>query len=323
MGTYCILTNATAQTSRIEYTTILQLNPGEQINNLLTCWVPDEQAAPSRIVIQQPGGSYAMITGGIRKDNLTQQQIYDAPPCKYYDPFKPPKDSHLQFGRLLPNGKWNIRTEKKDYGTYDNIHYMRESGNRFVAVVSVEKKQFFFINSDGQKTLLDGRPESLITNRDLSRSAVVLASAQGPSIEEVNKMSKDDQAAFYEKKHHELSRQVWLNDNSTFTVMRDSRLYFDMSGRHFIEIQPKAFYIDGKPCQRNISGGGTQLFVSQDGSDWAYFYLIYLSFKNNTNIQNAFNPFLTTEDGKEYLNWFMVQKENNSTVLRHAKRQWR
>jgi len=231
--------------------------------------------------------------------------------CPNADPNKVPKESYTGYSKLLA------------HGAYSKVLFMRESGNRFVAVVADDKKQHFFINSEGQKTLLDGKPDNLITNQDLSRAAVVLADKQAPSIEQVNNMPRDQQVAFFEKmRTTDLTRKVWLNDNTTFTVLKKSRLSFDISGRHFIEIQPKTFYVDGVPFQRNISGGGTQVFVSADGKDWAYFYMIYLSFKNNTNIQHVFNPFVTTEDGKEYLNWFTVQKENNSTVLKHGKRQW-
>jgi len=309
--TSCLLTNLSAQSSRIEYRTIVKLNPGEQINDLLTCWRPDEKAAPSHIVIQQSNGTFSTITNNARQDNLTREQVTSSFTCPNADPNKVPKESYTGYSKLLANG------------AYSKVLFMRESGNRFVAVVADDKKQHFFINSEGQKTLLDGKPDNLITNQDLSRAAVVLADKQAPSIEQVNNMPRDQQVAFFEKmRTTDLTRKVWLNDNTTFTVLKKSRLSFDISGRHFIEIQPKTFYVDGVPFQRNISGGGTQVFVSADGKDWAYFYMIYLSFKNNTNIQHVFNPFVTTEDGKEYLNWFTVQKENNSTVLKHGKRQW-
>ena len=55
----CILTNLSAQTSRIDYRTIVKLNPGEEIDNLLTCWRPDEKSNPSQVVIRQPGGTFS------------------------------------------------------------------------------------------------------------------------------------------------------------------------------------------------------------------------------------------------------------------------
>ncbi|MDO6430786.1 hypothetical protein Q4E93_09310 [Flavitalea sp. BT771] len=309
--TSCILPHLSAQSSRIEYRTIVKLTPAEQINNLLTCWKPNEKAAPSLIVIQQSNGTFSIISDNTRKDNLTREQVSASFICPNTDPNKVPKESYTGYSKLLANG------------AYSKVLFMRESGNRFVAVVADDKKQFFFINSEGQKTLLDGKPDNLITNQDVSRAAVVLADKQATPMEEVNKMSHDQQIAFFEKmRTTDLTRKVWLSDNKTFTVLKKSRLSFDVSGRHFIEIQPKTFYIDGVPCQKDISGGGTQLFVSPDGKDWAYCYMIYLSFKNNTNLQNVFNPFITIEDGKEYLNWFIVQKENNSTLLKHGKRQW-
>jgi hypothetical protein len=300
-----------AQTSRIDYRTILKLNPGEEIDNLLTCWRPDEMSNPSQVVIRQPGGTYSTLTHGARKDNLTREQVTSSFTCPNTDPNRVPKESYTGYSKLLANG------------AYTKVLFMRESGNRFVAVVADDKKQFFFISSEGQRSPLDGKPDNLITNQDLSRAAVVLADKQAMPIEEVNKMSHDQQIAFFEKmRTTDLTRKVWLNDNKTFTVLKKSRLSFDISGRHFIEIRPRIFYIDGVPCQKDISGGGTQLFVSPNGKDWAYYYMIYLSFENNTNIQNVFNPFITKEDGKEYLNWFTVQKEQNSTVLKQGKRQW-
>jgi len=317
-----ILHRAPAQTPRIEYTTILKLNPGEEIVNLLSCWKPDGNRMPSQIVIRTSNNTYSTISNGLRKNNLTYEQV--ATPACNDNAYKVQKDSYSNpFRHLLPNGMYSIHDEKKDYGTYDNIHSMRVSGNRFVAVVSEGKNKYFFLDSEGQKILLDGRPESLITNEDLSRSAVVLADEKGPTVEELNNMPKNEQLAFFEKRHtSDLTRKVWLNDGSTFTVQRKSRLLFDVSGRHFIEIQPQAFYIDGKPYQRNISGARTQLFVNPDGTDWAWFSDIYMGFKNNTNFQNVFHPFLTTEGGKDCLNWFTVQKENTVSVLKLGQRRW-
>jgi hypothetical protein len=320
-----ILHKAPAQTSRIAYTTILKLNPGEEINNLLSCWKPDGNKMPSQIVIQTSNNIFSTISKGVRKDNLTYAQVA-AGNCND-NPYKVQRDSYSNpFRRLLPNGKYNIHDEKKDYGTYDNIHSMRASDTRFVAVVSEGKgrdAKYFFLESEGQKTPLDGRPESLITNDDLSRSAVVLADGKGPTDEELNNMPKNEQIAYFEKRRAtDLTRKVWLNDGTTFTVQRKSRLLFDVAGHHFIEIQPQAFYIDGKPYQRNISDTRTQLFVSPDGTDWAWFCQIYMGFKNNTYLQNVFHPFLTTEDGKECLNWFIVQKENTVSVLKLCQRRW-
>jgi hypothetical protein len=72
--------------------------------------------------------------------------------------------------------------------------------------------------------------------------------------------------------------------------------------------------------KRDVSGGGTQLFVNQSGSNWAYFFMIYLSFKDNFTIKSALHPFVTTEDGKEWLNWFMVEKAGSETILKMGRR---
>jgi len=304
---YSILDNAGAQ--KIEYTTILNLAPGEEVNNLLSCWIPDGNKMPTQLVIRQRDGNYSTISVGVRKNDLTYNQVV-ATRCNSEDAYKVPKDSYSNpFRRLLPNGMYNIRSEKKDFGSYDDIFRMRVAGNRFVAIVAEGKgktAQYYFLDSDGQKTALNGRPTDLVTNQNLSRSAVVLA-GKGTSLEE----SSSD-----------ITRQVWLNDNRTLTVGRESRLSFDISGRHFIEVQIKTFYIDGKPWQRNISGGGTLLYVSPDGAEWAYFYQIYMGLSNNSYFQNVFHPFVTTEEGKECLNWFIVQKEKNNSVVKLGQRKW-
>src|SRR4051812_16327913 len=89
--TSCILTNLSAQSSRIEYRTIVKLNPGEQVDDLLTCWRPDEKSTPSQIVIRQAGGTYSTITSGARKDDLTREQVTSAFTCPNTDPNKVPK----------------------------------------------------------------------------------------------------------------------------------------------------------------------------------------------------------------------------------------
>jgi len=307
--TACLTQALDAQTSRITYTTLAKLNAGEQVDHLLSCWQPDTGKGPSILVIQEPGNTYATIIDGIRKDHLTREQVMSVRTCQP-DHFAPPKNVYIKpAGLQLPPST--------------NVLFLREAGPRYVAVVATEKKEYFFLDSENRKTKLNGRPADLITNSDLTRCAVVLVDDQQPSVQQVNKMAKNDQVAFFEKmRTTDLTRRVWLNDGATFTVQKKSRLLFDMSGRHFIEIQPKVFYIDGSPVQRDISGGGTQLFVSPDGKDWAYFYMVYLGFKNNTNLNDVFHPFITSENGKEYLNWFIVQKEGGSYVVRQGQRAW-
>ena len=116
----CIIPDrAPAQTSRIEYTTIVKLNPGEEVVNLLSCWKPDGNNAPSQIVIRNPDKSYSTITGGIRKDNLTYEQA-GVNNCND-NPYQVQKDSYSNIYRHpLPNGKFNLSRENKAYGTYDN-----------------------------------------------------------------------------------------------------------------------------------------------------------------------------------------------------------
>ncbi|HVW60251.1 MAG TPA: hypothetical protein VHC48_09460 [Puia sp.] len=302
------LSHAPAQTSRIEYTTIVKLNPGEEVVNLLSCWKPDGNKAPSQIVIRNPDKTFSTITGSIRKDHLTYEQV-GANNCND-NPYQVQRDSYSNIYRHpLPNGKFNLHHEKKDYGTYDNILFMRVSGSRFVAVVAEgtgKTTEYFFLDSEGGKISLDGRAENLVTNDDLSRSAVVLA----------RKGTTPAEAAL------DPTRKVWLDDGRTFTIQRKSRILFDVAGRHFIEVQYNTFYIDGIAVGRNVSNPHTQLFVSPDGKSWAYHSEIYMGFSNNTYFKDVFHPFLTTEEGKEYLNWFAVQKENNVMVVKLGKRSW-
>lgn len=238
------------------------------------------------------------------------------------DRYKIPSESHIRFGRLLPGGQWNIRSAQKDYGSFDKILFMRELERRFVAVAS-SGNTVFFLDMDGKKALpANTRPSALITNADLSRAAVVLADTTSMPIEKVNQLSREQQVAFFAKlRATDTLRRVWFPDNSITAVRKTSKLSFDATGRHFLDIRPKVFYIDGVENRRDVSGGGTQLFVNQTGSNWAYFYMIYLTFKDNFTIKGALHPFVTTEDGKEYLNWFIAEKGAGGTVLKTGRRQ--
>lgn len=327
---YIISLNAIAQspqtgTAKIEYKTILKLNDGERIDALLSCWWLNDKKEPRQVVIQQPDGKFSVVEKGQRRDGVTREQLMLKADCDKFNPYKVPGETHASpFSRLLPNGQYNIHSAKKDLGNYEKILFMREWHDRFVALVLSRKNnadQYFLLNADGEKISLDGRPEDLFTNQDLSRVGVMLDNKGTPTIEQVNQMSNDAQTAFYDKLRTDPIRRIWFNDNSMATVSRKSKLFFDASGRHFIEAKPQAFYIDGAENKRNITGNTTQLFVNRDGSNWAYFYMIYLTFKDNTTIQSAINPYISEEGGKEYLNWFKVDKENNTTVLKQGRRE--
>jgi len=237
------------------------------------------------------------------------------------DLYKIPRESHIRFGRLLPGGKWNIRSDKKDYGVYDNILFMRELDDRFVAVVSAGTS-VFFLDMDRKKALPAGtRPSALITNPNLTRAVVVLADAPSMPMEKVNQLSREAQVAFFAKlRTTDTLRRVWFPNDSITTVRKTSKLCFDATGQHFLDIRPKVFYIDGVENKRDVSGGGTQFFVNQAGNNWAYFYMIYLTFKDNFTIKGALHPFVTTEDGKQYLNWFIADKGAGGTTLRIGRR---
>lgn len=245
----------------------------------------------------------------------------DSAIAAYYSPalYTLPRESHVKFGRLQPDGKWNIRSAQKDYGVYDNILFMRELDDHFVAVVS-SGKSIFFLDNEGRKPLPpSARPTALITNADLSKAAVVLADTS--SISKVNQLSREEQIAFFSQlKLTDTLRRVWFNDNTMTTVRKTSKLSFDATGRHFLDIRPKVFYIDGVENRRDVSGGGTQIFVNRTGSNWAYYYMIYLTFKDNFTIKNALHPFVSTEDGKEYLSWFIAEKTTGATILKIGRR---
>jgi len=72
--------NVLAQTGRsskstVEYTVFKRLQPGEKVVSLYSCLWLNEKNEFVKLVIQQPGGKYSLISGGERKDNLTMQQV--------------------------------------------------------------------------------------------------------------------------------------------------------------------------------------------------------------------------------------------------------
>jgi hypothetical protein len=69
-----------------------------------------------------------------------------------------------------------------------------------------------------------------------------------------------------------------------------------------------------------VSGGGTIVFVNNAADNWAYFFEIYLSFKDNTNIKDVISAYYTTENGKEYVNWYKIEEKNGVSVLKRGKK---
>ncbi len=325
-GICIVYFNVFAQSSATEYKTVFHLRINEKIEEYLSCWWPNEKQEPMHLVIHQADDKYAVIENGARKENLNRDQLMSQAACGKLDPYKAPPETHAsRLARLMPDGKWNIRSLKKDYGSYEQVLFMRETVDRFVAIVRTTKSntaQYFLLNAEGEKIPFDAKPENLVTNHDLSRVAVVLDNKDAIPVEQVNKMPADQQAAFFQKLQTDPVRRVWFSYTPAMsTVSRKSKLFFDASGHHFIEVQPQNFFIDGKANKRNISGNGTQLFVSRDAGNWAYSFGIYLTFKDNTTIQGAISPFLTEEDGREYLNWFKIDRDENGAVLKLGRRE--
>lgn len=311
---------------QIEYTTVLELNQGESIEKFLSCWWLSENNTITSLVIRQPNGKFSVLENGKRKYDLTQDQILSKASCDKLDPYKIPRDSYIKYAALQPNGQWNIRSGKKDYGSYDKILFMKENEQNFIAVVSNHKKteeEYYYLDANGKKEKLDAKPQNFYVNSQLTKAAIMLLPKGTMPINDINKLPREQQVALFEQMNKsETKKTVWMSDGKTFNVDKKSKLFFDASGRHFIEALPaNIFYIDGEANNKNISGGGTRVFVNTSGNKWAYFYEIYLTFKDNTTIKDAINPYLTNEEGKEYLNWHKIEEVNNRVLLKHGKRE--
>lgn len=322
VSVFLISGSATAQVS---YEPILVLNPGERVEKFLSCWWLDDHGAIASLVIRQPDGKLSAIEQGKRRNDLTQDAILIRAACEQLNPYKVPRESHVKFGALQPNGQWSIRSGNKNYGIYDKIVFMREQEQHFIAIVANKKgneESFYYIDDRGSRELLSGRPQHFYTNSQLTKAAVVMFDPGAMSAEMINKLPREQQVALYEQMRNASARkQVWVSDGKTYTVDKKSRLFFDASGQHFIEASPAGvFYIDGKQYQKNVSGGGTLLFVNEAGDKWAYFYEIYLTFKDNFTIKDAISPYLTTEQGQTFVNWYEVKEEGGKIVVKRGRR---
>ncbi len=320
-----VLLLAGSATGQVTYEPVLTLNPGEQVEKFLSCWWLDDQGSIASLVVRQPDGKLSVIEHGKRRNNLTQDDIMMKADCEQLNPYKIPRESHVKFGFLQPNGQWSIRSGNRNYGTYDKIVFMRETEKHFIAIVSNKKgneESFYYIDDRGGKELLSGRPQHFYTNSQLTKAAVVLFDPGAMSAEMINKLPREQQVALYEQMRNVSARkQVWVSDGKTYMVDKKSRLFFDASGQHFIEASPAGvFYIDGKQYPKNVSGGGTMLFVNEAGDKWAYFYEIYLTFKDNFTIKDAISPYLTTEQGQAFVNWYEVKEEAGKVTVRRGKR---
>lgn len=312
-------------TAQVTYENVLELNPGERVEKFLSCWWLTDKGQIASLVIRQADGKLSVIEQGKRRSNLTQDDILKRADCDQLDPYKVPRASHVKYGALQPNGQWRIRSESRSYGTYDKIVFMRENEKHFIAIVSNKKgndEQFYYIDDSGRKDQLEGRPQDFYTNSQLTKAAVVLFDKNAMSAELINKLPREQQVALYEQmRNASAQRQVWVSDGKTYTVDRKSRLFFDASGRHFVEASPTGvFYLDGKQHNKNVSGGGTILFVDDAGDNWAYFYEIYLTFKDNYTIKEAISPYLTTENGQSFVHWYEIKAEAGKSVVKRGKR---
>ena len=322
VSVFLIAGSATAQVS---YESILELNPGERVEKYLSCWWLTDKGHIASLVIRQADGKLSAIGNGNRRDNLTQDEILRSADCDRLDLYKVPRESQVKFGALQPNGQWRIRSENRNYGTYDKILFMREKENHFIAIVSDKKgngEHFYYIDDTGRKEQLSGKPQHFYTNSQLTKAAVVLLDNNAMPADAINKLPREQQVALFEQMSKASAQQaVWVSDGKTYTVDRKSRLFFDASGRHFIEASPTGvFYVDGKQHHKNVSGGGTIVFVNDAGDNWAYSYQLYLTFKDNYTIKEAISPYLTTEHGQSFVNWYEIKTEAGKTVVKRGKR---
>lgn len=283
----------------------------------------------AKLVIQQPGGKYSVIANGIRKDNLELQQVNtrNAADCDKLDPHKPVKSTRYSGSKLTKynaNGTKTIQSGGKSYGPYQDIMFIQERGDRFVAAVkaiSNGKVEFYYIDSEGRKKLLDAQPIQLITNSTLTKAALVMRPAGTLSTDIINTWPKDKQYAYLDSLSKK-QEQIWFSHDSTGTLTRKyRRLEYDISGRHFLAVYTDHFLIDGIRVNKNISGAGTRLFAANDPQRWVYSFQIYLGFSDGSAYQNVINPFMTTENGKDYLNWFVIESNSSGDIIKWAKKE--
>jgi hypothetical protein len=312
-------------TAQINYETVLTLQPGERVEKYLSCWWPSGKNEIASLVIRQADGKLTAIENGRTRKNLSQDDLLANADCARRNPYAIPRESHVKFSSLQSNGQWRIRSAAKDYGTYGRIMFMRENERHFIAVVASGTEgaeQYYYLDDSGKKELLGGRPRELFTNSELTRGGVMLSDKGDASASAINKLPRAQQVALLEQMSKStVKKQVWLSDGKTLPVDKKSRLFFDASGRHFIEASPLGvFYVDGVPNKRNVSGGGTVVFVSESGDNWAHFYEIYLAFKDGTSITGAISPYLVKEDGSVVVVWYEVKEENGVTVVRRGSK---
>jgi hypothetical protein len=308
----------------------ITLQPGEKVIPLYSCMWLNAKNEFYRLVIGQAGDKYSVITEGERKDNLSYKEMYSyitAFNCDEKDPHKPRKSTRYAGAKLVKintNGKYVITSGKKTYGPYEEIIHISELGEKFVAVVRVlknGKQEIWYIDSDGAQHTLAARPLEVITNAGLTKAAVLMPPVDAIPMDKVNTLPREKQVEYFDR----LSKKeqlIWFNNDSSATLSRQyRRLEYDASGRHFMAVYTGYFEIDGKRNDVNISAAGTRFFAGKDLRSWAAYSQGYLNFNDRTYVKDAINPFITTEGGKDYINWFKVESGSNGDVIKWGKRE--
>jgi hypothetical protein len=320
----------TSAKNPVEYTTFLRLQPGEKVNAFYSCMWLNEKNEFRRLVIENEGKKYSVITPQGRKDNLSTEQMLaytTSSRCDEFDPHKPPKATRYAGSKLVTvnaNGKHTIVSGNKRYGPYDEILFIQEMGQTFIAVgknLNNGKPESWYVDSEGKKKLLPAQPMQFIVNHDLSKAAIIMPPAESIPTEIVNTWPTEKRYAYYDSlaKKKEV---IWFNNDSMGAITRKyRRLEYDASGRHFVQVYVGHFLIDGIRMDKDISGAGTRLFVGKDPANWVYWFQVYLGFSDKGTFKDVINPFLSTENGKDYLNWFVVEPGKSGDIVKMGKKE--
>jgi hypothetical protein len=313
----------------VTYSTFMRLQPGEKAVPFYSCMWLNEKNEFYRLVIQK-GNKYSVITSQGRKYDLSQDELNTsayAAECRDRDPYKPAKETRYtgsKLTRVNPNGSKTIVSGNKKYGPFEEIIFLQESGEKFIVAGKVMKNgkpEYVYADSEGREKILDGRPDQVITNASLSKAAVLMPPAGVIAPEIVNTWPDEKRYAYYDSLA-KINERVWFNNDSMGVVARKfRRLEYDITGRHFLAVFTDHFFVDGIRVNKNISGAGTRFFAGNNPNNWVYSFQIYLGFSDGAGFQNVINPFLTTENGKEYLNWFVVESNNGGDIIKLAKKE--
>lgn len=320
----------TSAKKQVEYNVFMRLQPGEKAIPFYSCMWLNEKNEFNRLVIQHAGDNYSVINSQGRKDNLTMEGVLkygNTADCSNIDPYKPAKETRYTGSKLVKvnvNGTKIISAGNKQYGPFAEIIFIQESGEKFIAVAKAIKNgtpEILYIDWEGRQKVLDARPDQVIVNASLTKAAVLLPPADAVPVETVNTWPVEKRYAYFDSLSKKNNR-IWFSNDSTGSIAKKfRRLEYDLTGRHFIAVYIDHFFIDGLRINKNISGAGTRLFVGKDQSNWMYSFQIYIGFSDGASFQNVINPFLTTENGKDYMNWFVVESNSNGDIIKWAKKE--